>query len=99
MFDCSAVLLNSRVVLIPLEPLSRFGDKPLMFRVICSHSGTEVLKKLKEAQCPAAPAVSCYHSSGIVVYTHEGYESWCWSSNPACVGTGNPLQKEQAFDR
>ena len=31
-----------------LEPQSRFGDKPLKFRVVCPKSGTAVLKGLRD---------------------------------------------------
>ena len=35
------------VLHFPLEPQSRFGDKPLKFQVVCPPNGTSVLKGLK----------------------------------------------------
>ena len=32
--------------LTPLEPQSRFGDKPVKFQVVCPQNGTAVLKGL-----------------------------------------------------
>ena len=34
-------------LLTPLEPQSRFGDKPLGFQVVCPQNGTAVLKGLR----------------------------------------------------
>ena len=37
-----------RDALTPLEPQSRFGDKPLKFQVVCPQNGTAVLKGLND---------------------------------------------------
>ena len=45
------VLVCRAAGLTPLEPQSRFGDKPLKYQVVCPQNGTAVLKGLRLSNC------------------------------------------------
>ena len=62
-------------VLTLLEPKSRFGDKPLKFRVVCPQNGTAVLKGLKGR-----------HSRIMDFTTHRYQADPCGSRNRRTTG-------------
>ena len=56
--------LSEALYLTLLEPQSRFGDRPLNFRVVCPQHGTAVLKGLRSS-IPHPKADSSEKSSRI----------------------------------
>ena len=68
---CGAVRCGGRFVsfrfegLTPSEPQSRFGDKPVKFKVICPRNGTAVLKGSIFA---ASAGMHAWHVSQGILY-------------------------------
>ena len=48
----------THIQLTPLEPQSRFGDKPVKFQIVCPQNGTAVLKGLTQPNNNLATSVA-----------------------------------------